>query len=65
MGKKQERDFQKVKRKGHGKAPAARSAVVSSFRTRALAMPYQKMADTARLARDHGACDRSFSCLFG
>ncbi len=54
MGKKQERDFKKVKEKGYGKKAAPRSAVSTSFRTRALVMPYQKVSDESRRDRANG-----------
>ncbi len=48
MGKKQERDFKKVKEKGYGKKKQPANVVKTSFRTRQLVMPYQKVADLSR-----------------
>jgi hypothetical protein len=48
MGKKQERDFKKVKEKGYGKKKQPTNVVKTSFRTRQLVMPYQKVADVSR-----------------
>lgn len=48
MGKKQERDFKKVKEKGYGKKKQPTNVVKTSFRTRQLVMPYQKVADLSR-----------------
>lgn len=54
MGKKQERDFKKVKAKGYGKNAKRKpqNVVKTSFRTKALMMPYQKITDQARLDRE-------------
>jgi pre-rRNA-processing protein IPI1 len=48
MPKKQQRDFKKVKEKGYGKKKQASNVVKTSFKTRSLVMPYQKVADQTR-----------------
>jgi hypothetical protein len=48
----QQRDFKKVKAKGYGKAKPKANVVNTTFKTRALMMPYQKVADGTRLDRE-------------
>lgn len=51
-GKRQQRDFKKIKEKGYGKKVKPANKANVSFKTKALVMPYQKLADESRQNRE-------------
>ena len=52
MSKRQVRDFKKVKEKGYGKKAKPTNFTKTSFKTKALVVPYQKVTDESRFDRE-------------